>query len=255
HARGRTIGGITFTLGPGSRRYGAPDVQVAEDLAQRAGIAVENARLYRAAQQGEAAAAIGQRRARFLADVGETLASSLDYETTLKTVARLAVPDIADWCAVDIVDEHGDVRRLAVAHVDPQKVHLAEMLQTRYPEPQDAVGGVRQVIRSGQPTMMSDIPDALVAAAARDEEHLRVLREIGLTSYICVPLMTRGRAMGAITFVSAESRRSYGDEDLRFAQEVASRAALAVENARAYQQANEANRLKDEFLGTLSHEL
>ena len=254
-ARGRTIGGITFTLGPGSRRYDGSDVRVAEDLAQRAAIAVDNARLYRAAQQGEAAAALGQRRARFLAKVGDTLASSLDYETTLETVANLAVPDIADWCVVHIVDEHGSLQRLAVAHVDPHKLHLAEMLQARYPEPRDAVGGVWQVIRTGQPTMMADIPEPLLVAAARDADHLRLLREIGLTSYICVPLLTRGRATGAITFVSAESRRSYGDEDLRLAQDVASRAALAVENARAYQQANEANRLKDEFLGTLSHEL
>jgi signal transduction histidine kinase len=254
-ARGRTIGGITFMLGPGSRRYDVADVRVAEDLAQRAAIAVENARLYTAAQEGEAAAALGQSRARFLADVGEALASSLDYETTLKTVANLAVPDIADWCAVDIVDDEGNLQRLAVAHVNPAKLHLAETIQASYPEPRDAAGGVWEVIRSGQPTMMADIPDALIAAAARDQEHLRLLREIGLTSYICAPLMTRGRASGAITFVSAESRRRYTEADLRFVQDVASRAALAVENARAYKEANDANRLKDEFLGTLSHEL
>jgi len=254
-ARGRTIGGITFTLGPGSRRYDAADVRAAEDLAQRAAIAVDNARLYRAAQQGEAAAARGQQRARFLADVGETLASSLDYERTLKTVANLAVPGIADWCAVDIVDDHGELQRVAVADADPLKLPPADALQLQHPEPRDAVGGVWQVIRSGQATMIADIPEALMAAAAQDAEHLRHLRGTGLTSYICVPLLVRGRATGAIMFGSAESRRSYGDEDLRFAQEVASRAALAVENARAYKQANEANRLKDEFLGTLSHEL
>ena len=254
-ARGRTIGGITFTLGPGERRYDASDVRVAEDLAHRAAIAVDNARLYRAAQEGEAAAALGQSRARFLADVGEALASSLDYETTLKTVADLAVPEIADWCAVDIVDEQGALQRLGVAHVDPAKLHLTETLQARYPEPRDASGGVWQVIRTGQPTMMADIPDALLVAAARDEDHLRILREIGLTSYICVPLVARGRTFGALTFVSAESRRSYNAADLRFAQDVASRAALAVENAHAYKQAYDANRLKDEFLGTLSHEL
>ena len=254
-ARGRTIGGITFTLGPGERRYDAADVRLAEDLAQRAAIAVDNARLYRAAQEGEMAAAIGQSRARFLADVGETLASSLDYETTLKTVADLAVPDVADWCTVDILDDAGALQRLAVAHIDPAKLHLAERLQAKYPEPRDAMGGVRQVIRTGLPTMMANIPDSLLATAARDAEHLQLLREIGLTSYICVPLLMRGRAFGALTFVSAESGRAYGDADLRFAQDVASRAALAVENARAYQQANEANRLKDQFLGTLSHEL
>ena len=254
-ARGRTIGGITFTLGPGERRYDPSDVRVAEDLAHRAAIAVDNARLYRTAREGEAVAALGQSRARFLADVGEALASSLDYETTLKTVANLAVPDIADWCAVDIVDEQGALQRLAVAHVDPSKLHLAETLRARYPEPRDASGGVWQVIRSGLPTMMADIPDALIVSAARDDDHLRLLREIGLTSYICVPLLARGRAFGALTFVFAESRRSHTAADLRFAQDVASRAALAVENARVYKQAHEANRLKDEFLGTLSHEL
>jgi signal transduction histidine kinase len=254
-ARGRTIGGITFTLGSSARRYDASDVRVAEDLAQRAAIAVDNARLYRVAQDGEAAAARGQSRARFLADVGETLASSLDYETTLKTVATLAVPDIADWCTVYVVDEQGVLQRLAVAHVDPAKVHLADTLEERYPEPRDALGGVWQVIRTGQPTMMAEVPDALIVAAAQDEEHLRLLREIGVTSYICVPLLARGRTFGALTFVSAESRRNYTDADLHFAQDVASRAALAVENARAYKQAHDANRLKDEFLGTLSHEL
>src|SRR4029434_10926752 len=103
------------------RRYDRSDISVAEDLAHRAAIAVDNARLYRAAQEGEAAAALGQSRARFLADVREATASSLDYETTLKTVANLSVPDIADWCAVDILDEHGALQRLAVAHVDPTK--------------------------------------------------------------------------------------------------------------------------------------
>jgi signal transduction histidine kinase/ActR/RegA family two-component response regulator len=254
-ARGRTIGGITFTLGPGERRYDMADVRLAEDLAQRAAIAVDNARLYRAAQDGETAAAIGQRRARFLADVGEALASSLDYQTTLKTVANLAVPDVADWCTVYILDDAGTLQRLAVAHVDPEKLHLAEVLHAKYPEPRDAMGGAWQVIRTAAPTMMSEIPDALLAAAARDEEHLRLLRGIGVTSFICVPLLMRGRAFGALSFVSAESRRRYGAADLRFAQDVASRAALAVENARVYQQASDANRLKDEFLGTLSHEL
>src|SRR4030095_8564917 len=118
---------ITLMLGPGDRRYDASDVRVAEDLAHRAAIAVDNARLYRLAQEGEAAAALGQSRARFLADVGEALASSLDYETTLKTVANLAVPDIADWCTVYILDDTGALQRLAGAHVDAAEPPLAQI--------------------------------------------------------------------------------------------------------------------------------
>src|SRR4029077_18280016 len=130
-ARGRTVGGITFTLGPGERRYDLADVRLAEDLASRPRAAVDNARLYRTAQDGELAAAIGHSRARFLADVGEALASSLDYETTLKTVANLAVPDVADWCTVYILDHAGALQRLAVAHVDPDKLQLAETLHAK----------------------------------------------------------------------------------------------------------------------------
>ena len=254
-ARGRTIGGITFTLGPGVRRYDPADVRLAEDLAQRAAIAVDNARLYRAAQEGEAAAALGQRRARLLADVGAALASSLNYEATLKTVANLAVPEMADWCAVDILDDQGSLQRVAIVHSDPAKVHLADALSTRIPEPQESRQGVWQVMRTGQATLVPAVTDEMIAAVARDAGHLRFLREIGLTSYISVPLIARGRAFGVITFASAESGRRYSDHDLRFAQDVASRVALAVDNARVYKQANDANRLKDEFLGTLSHEL
>jgi hypothetical protein len=254
-ARGRTIGGITFTLGPGVRRYEAADVRLAEDLAQRAAIAVDNARLYRAAQEGEAAAALGQRRARLLADVGAALAGSLNYEATLKTVANLAVPEMADWCAVDILDDQGSLQRVAIVHSDPAKVHLADALSTSFPEPQEARQGVWQVMRTAQATLVTAVTDEMIAAVARDAGHRRFLREIGLTSYISVPLIARGRAFGVITFASAESGRRYSEHDLRFAQDVASRVALAVENARVYKQANDANRLKDEFLGTLSHEL
>jgi signal transduction histidine kinase/ActR/RegA family two-component response regulator len=110
-------------------------------------------------------------------------------------------------------------------------------------------------MRTGKSGFMSRIPADLLEASARDEEHLRIIRELQLTSYMCVPLTVQGRAIGAITFVSAESGREYSEVDLRFARELATRASLAVENARAYERANEASRLKDEFLATLSHEL
>ena len=174
---------------------------------------------------------------------------------TLKTVATLAVPTIADWCAVDIVGDRGSLQRLAVAHVDPQKVEFARTLQERYPADPNAPGGVHEVIRTGRPVFMSRIPRELLEAAAQDDEHRRIIQELNLTSYMCVPMVAQGKAFGAITFVSAESGREYSEGDLRFARELASRASLAVENARAYSRANEASRLKDEFLATLSHEL
>src|ERR687885_749943 len=171
---------------------------------------------------------------RFLSEAGATLSSSLDYRTTLASVARLAVPRLADWCAVDIVEEDGSLERLAVEHEDPQKVQLARELQERYPPDPEASRGVRRVVRSGQSEFYPDIADEMLVAAARDAEHLRLMRELGFISAIIVPLVARGRTLGAITLVSAEAGGGYGRADLELAEELARRAALAVDNARLY---------------------
>ena len=252
--RGERCGTMVF-YSHGRRTYRDVDVQVGVALANLAAAAITAAELYEDQRRVREAADSARQQAAFLAEAGTVLSSSLDYSTTLSMVARLAVPTIADWCAVDIVGEHGALQRLAVAHVDPAKVELARALQDRYPADANARGGVHEVIRTGQPAFMSRIPAALLDAAARDDEHRRLIRELRLTSYMCVPLVARGKTFGAITFVSAESGREYTEADLRFAHELAVRASLAVENARAYARANEASRLKDEFLATLSHEL
>ncbi len=231
------------------------DVQVGAALANLAAAALTTADLYEEQRQAREAADHARQQAMFLAQAGSVLSSSLDYERTLRSVANLAVPTLADWCAVDIVGQRGALQRIAVAHVDPKKVEFARMLEERYPADPNAPGGVHEVLRTGQPRYMSRIPKDLLEAAARDEEHLRIIRALNLTSYLCVPLSIHGRTIGAITLVSAESEREYTDDDVRFALELATRASLAVENARAYERANEASRLKDDFLATLSHEL
>jgi PAS domain S-box-containing protein len=154
-------------------------------------------------------------------------------------VARLAVPTLGDWCAVDVLEEGGSVQRLAVEHPDPEKVALAYRLQERYPPDPDAVRGVRKVLRTGEPDMMAEIPEELLDGLAVDAEHGEMLRELGLRSYIVVPMVARGRMHGAITLVSAESGRRYGETDLGLAEELARRAALAVDNAKLYEKAQE----------------
>jgi PAS domain S-box-containing protein len=194
-------------------------------------------------------------RATFLAEAGTALSASLDYETTLKAVTRLAVPAIADWCVVDILGENGRIERVAVAHVDEAKIRLAVELAEKFPAAPDSRGGVHEVLRTGRPTFMSRIPAELLAAAARNDEHRQLLSDLKLNSYMCMPMIAQGKPFGAITFVYAESRREYSEQDLTFARELANRASLAVENARSYARATQASQLKDEFLATLSHEL
>lgn len=176
---------------------------------------------------------------RFLAEASAVLASSLDYHATLANVAELAVPTLADWSAVDVLEDDGSISRLAVAHEDPAKVELARRLQERYPTDPEAPRGVPNVLKTGTPEMMSDIPEELIHEAARDEGHKAILKELGLKSYMMVPLMARGKSLGVITLVMDESNRSYGDADLELAEDLARRASLAVDNARLYAEAQE----------------
>jgi PAS domain S-box-containing protein len=192
-------------------------------------------------------------RAAFLNQVSTVLATSLDYETTLTSVANLAIQAIADWCAVDIA-VNGKPERVAVAHINPEKVELARTLQ-RYEDP-TAPYSMPYVVRTRTPALVPLITDQMIVAAARgDAEQVRLVRALGLVSYMCVPLVAHGRALGALTLATAESQRRFTEDDLAFAQELAHRAALAVDNAQNYQQIQVADRLKDEFLATLSHEL
>ena len=171
------------------------------------------------------------------AEASEILATPLSYEERLVGLARLVVPRLADWCAVDVVEEDGAVRRLAVEHEDPEKVALAYELQRRYPTPPDAPRGVPRVLETGEPEMVGEIPDEFLVQNVRDGRQLAMLRELGLRSYMIVPMIARGRTLGAITLVSAESGRRYGPEDLEVAVTLVRRAAMAVENARLYEEA------------------
>jgi PAS domain S-box-containing protein len=202
-------------------------------------------------------------RRAFLVDATSALAESLDYEATVTRVAQLAVPRLADWCAVDLVVDAGRVPvRLAVAHVEPAKVQLARELHTKYPPNPNAQTGLSNVLRTARSELYSEIPDAMLVARSVDEEQLRISRELGLVSAMIVPLVARTQVLGAMSFVYAESGRTFTAEDLRFAEELARRCANAIENARVYQSeqqarrtADIANRAKDEFLAIVSHEL
>ena len=178
-------------------------------------------------------------RGSFLARASEILASSLDYEETLRNVAWLAVPEIADWCAVDLVDERGLRQQVVAAHPDPTKLPLAERLRAYEPERVDPQQGIGATIASGVSQLYPDIPDALLEQAAADEEHLRLMRELGMRSVLIVPIRTAPRPIGTMTLVSAESGRRFTDEDRQFAEQLAARAAVAVENARLYTQRSE----------------
>jgi len=196
-----------------------------------------------------------QEQNRFVGEASRQLGESLDFETAIASLVRLAVPKLADWCAVELVRGEGKTEQIAVAHTDPAKVELAKELRTRWPSAPDSPQGVPAVIRTGKIQSMSDIPDEFLARLAKDSEHLRLLRTLGLRSFVIVPIATHGRVLGALTLVNAESGRQFDASDIAFAEDFAARAASALENARLYQDAQEANRLKDEFLATLSHEL
>jgi PAS domain S-box-containing protein len=187
-----------------------------------------------AEREARAAAEAAERRARFLAEASVLLDASLDYETTLQSIASLAVAEMADWCGVEVLDPTGDLRSVAVAHIDPAKVRWAREMQQRYPTDPDSGTGAPNVVRTGKAELYPVITEELLLPSAQDEEHLRLIRELDIRSAMVVPMVARGRTLGAISFIGAESGRTYDESDLALAQELARRAGMAVDNARLY---------------------
>jgi PAS domain S-box-containing protein len=173
-------------------------------------------------------------RTRLLAEASEVLASSLDYEQTLRNVASLAVPAFADWCGVDLLGERGERIPVAVAHADPSKLVLAERLRAHEPDRLDPAQGLGLVMRTGRTELYPEISDEMLVASARSDEHLALLREVGMSSVLIMPLRIGGETIGAMTLVNAESRRRFDPEAVAVAQQIADRAATAVENSRLY---------------------
>lgn len=227
---------------------------ISEDITERKKAEEEREQLVRE-QTARIEAEAAQERLTFLSEAGALLTSSLEYEAILTRLAELAVPRLADGCTVSIIEKDGSIHPVALSHVDPEKAKRLQELQERYPIDPNQAEGVPEVLRSGRPEIYTEISDANLAGSARDEAHLRMLREIGPRSVMIVPLIIQSRPIGAMTFLSAESGRIYSPKDLALAQDLARRAALAIENARLYRQAQEANHAKDEFLAVVSHEL
>src|SRR5579884_487728 len=175
-----------------------------------------------------------ERRMEFLAQASELLASSLDYEQTLRNVAQLAVPDVVDWCAVDLLDADGDRVSVAVAHADPARLKLAEELRAYEPEQPDPEQGLGLALRTGESVVYPEITDEMLAAGATDERHLELLRAVGFCSAAIVPMRIGDRTLGAMTLVTAESRRVLNRSDVELAELIAARAAVAIENSRVY---------------------
>ena len=176
---------------------------------------------------------------RFLAEASALLTISLDYQTTLENLVRLVVPRLADWCTVHVVEEDRSISLVAVAHVDPVMVRRAKEVQRRYPVNLDGPFGTPRVVRTGKAEFYPQMPDSLLEAAAHDAEHLQILRQVGFKSFICVPLLARGRTLGAISFVLTETNRSYTQADLALAEDLGRRAGLAVDNSRLYREARD----------------
>ncbi len=204
------------------------------DITERRRAEFERMRAHENERVAREEAELAARRARFLAEASAMLDQSLDYEATLRSVSRLAVPWIADWCAVDMIETDGRLRRVTTAHVDPAKVDLAREWHERHPPNLRAASGAPNVARTGRSEIYPVITDEMLAAGARDAEHLAMLRALGMRSAMVVPMGARGRTLGVITFIAAETDRSYGDDDLLLAEELARRAAMSIDNARLY---------------------
>jgi PAS domain S-box-containing protein len=223
---GRTIGalGLRFRR---LKRVGPEDREFMVALAHLCAQALDRARLFAAEREA-------RRRAEYLARAGNLLAASLNPAATLEKVARLAVPELADWAFVELLQPNGAITREAIVHRDPEHERWARELAERYPVDPDTPYGSARVIRTGEAELIADVTDALLTDAPLDPEQLEILRKVGFRSAMIVPMRARGRVLGDIALASAESGRRFDEHDLATAQQLADRCALALDNARLF---------------------
>jgi PAS domain S-box-containing protein len=248
-ARGRVLGSLLLISAESGRHYGAETLALAEELAGRCALALDNARLHAAQEQArERAAALAAerqrlveterqmlRRAAFLSEASAVLAADLDYAAHPAALARLVVPTLADWCVVDLLGDDGALHRLAAIHADPALQPVADELLRLYPSLAFDTGHtITRVLSSGVPWIDSEVDEARFIREARDPHHLDLLQRLGLVSEMVVPLTVRGRSLGTITMAFAGSGRRHTSEDLALALDLASRAALTLDNARLH---------------------
>jgi GAF domain-containing protein len=222
---GRALGVATMSF-PGRRTFEPAELEFLGVMADTCAQAIQRVRAM--ADAADRAAKI-----HFLADASLELSSSLDYEVTLAKVARLAVPWFADWCSI-AVDQDGELRTLAVAHVDPDKVALAHELQVRYPPDPESSTGSYQVLRTGQSELTPEITDEMLQAVISDPEQLRLFRQLNIGSALSVPLKVKDRVLGVVTWVAGEQGRRFSEDDLMFGEDLARRAAIAIDTAQLH---------------------
>jgi serine phosphatase RsbU (regulator of sigma subunit) len=229
----RDLGALVFSFRT-PRAFSADERAYLQAVTALCAQALDRARLLVAEREAREAAERQLDRMTFLARAGRLLEAPLSVEQRLRRFADLAVPAVADWCAVHLVrDDH--VEQVAVAHSDPEKLAIVAHLQERYPPDPDAPSGAIHVSRTGKPSFFPEVPDELIVASAVDEEHLALARSIGIRSVLIVPLLVRGHSLGALTLVHAESGRRFDELDLSFAEQLAGNAAFALDNARLYE--------------------
>jgi signal transduction histidine kinase/CheY-like chemotaxis protein len=225
------------------------------EVVQRIANLLETKHLHREEQEARRAAEAAEARARILAEAGRILATSFDYHTTLSSLARLAVPSVADYAVVDVLQDDGSIARVGVAHVDPAKEPLllstGHLAAGRLPATHPELGALLE----GRETLVTNITDDTIDEMAADEDHRRIIVELAPRSLITVPLQAPGRVIGSLVLASAESGRRFDTPDFRLAQELASRAAMAVESARLYHAAERALHARDEMLSIVAHDL
>lgn len=253
--QGRILGSLTLGGLASRRRYNTEDLRLAEEVANRAALAIESARAYQAEQSARAIAEEGERRGAYLAEVSGMLSASLDYGAVLENVARLSVPAFADWCIVDLIEGEDTIHRVAAACADPAWTSHAQSQRRRFPRTDISVRGSAMVIQSRQSLLLSQLQTETLTNLTKDPALNARLVALGLHSVLIIPIQAHDRILGALSLITAESRRPYTPMDQQFAEEIARRIALAVDNARLYREAREAIRAREEFMAVAAHEL